>query len=369
MRSRSPLPALLLTAAGVCVLAPPAFAQQDLETQLEALRAREGELEQKMRTLQTEFANADAERRTAIEAEAETVGQTFQTEILRQRNALLTAAKAAPTLSEKVGTWAASTAFFENDFPASEALARKLLAAAPDNGAGLNLLAQSLYNQDKFDEAEQVFAKAKAAGKLAPDFAPFADIVGQAKTYWAEEQATRQKQAGMNLPQVRFKTNKGDILIELYEEEAPNTVKNFVKLTEQGYYDNLAFHRVIENFMAQVGDPRFKADGSGQGGPDGPGYNIPSEYGRPGMRRHFAGTLSMANTGPPNTGGGQIFLTHRPTFRLDGDAGTSRHTVFGRVVEGLDVLRSVRQGDVVEDAEVVRKRPGTTYEPETLPAT
>lgn len=127
-------------------------------------------------------------------------------------------------------------------------------------------------------------------------------------------------------------TDKGVIKIELYENRAPITTKNFIDLAESGFYDGLTFHRVIRTFMIQGGDPL----GSGTGGP---GYVIPDEF-HPELK-HTTGTLSMANAGP-NTGGSQFFITESPQPHLNG-----KHSVFGQVIEGQDVVVKIEQGDVM----------------------
>jgi len=129
-----------------------------------------------------------------------------------------------------------------------------------------------------------------------------------------------------------FDTSRGPIKIELYPDKAPLTVANFVNLAKRGFYDGLNFHRVIADFMIQGGCP----EGSGRGGP---GYRFEDETTN-GVR-HERGVLSMANAGP-NTNGSQFFITHVPTSWLDG-----KHTVFGKVVEGLDVVDAVKQGDLI----------------------
>jgi cyclophilin family peptidyl-prolyl cis-trans isomerase len=162
------------------------------------------------------------------------------------------------------------------------------------------------------------------------------------------------------LPQVLLKTSKGDVLIELYEDEAPNTVANFISLVEKKYYDGLKFHRVIDRFMAQGGDPT----GTGSGGP---GYAVPCECYRSDARKHQRGTLSMAHAGK-DTGGSQFFLTFVPTAHLDG-----KHTVFGQVIQGMenvDKLKRTDEGgnpDEIIEAKVVRKR-DHEYKPQTLPS-
>ena len=128
-----------------------------------------------------------------------------------------------------------------------------------------------------------------------------------------------------------FKTEKGDIVIELFADKVPNTVNNFVFLAREGFYDDTTFHRVIPDFMAQGGDPT----GTGRGGP---GYRFADEF-HPSLRHDKPGILSMANAGP-NTNGSQFFITHGPTPHLD-----NRHAVFGQVTEGLDVLMSISVRD------------------------
>ncbi len=130
-----------------------------------------------------------------------------------------------------------------------------------------------------------------------------------------------------------FNTSKGEIRISLAAEGAPMTVANFVNLAQRGYYDGLKFHRVIANFMIQGGDPT----GTGMGGP---GYNFDDEFG-PGLRHDSAGILSMANAGP-GTNGSQFFITHGPTPHLDG-----KHSVFGKVTSGQDVVDAIAQNDVM----------------------
>ena len=134
-----------------------------------------------------------------------------------------------------------------------------------------------------------------------------------------------------------FDTARGPIKIELYPDKAPLTVANFVNLARRGFYDGLNFHRVIADFMVQGGCP----EGSGRGGP---GYRFEDETGN-GVR-HERGVLSMANAGP-NTNGSQFFITHVATPWLDG-----KHTVFGKVVEGLDVVDAVHQGDTIKSVRI-----------------
>ena len=126
---------------------------------------------------------------------------------------------------------------------------------------------------------------------------------------------------------IQFTTNKGVFVAQMFEEKAPNTTKNFIELTEKGFYDGIIFHRVIDGFMIQGGDPT----GTGRGGP---GYRIKDEFG-PGLAHDSEGILSMANAGP-NTGGSQFFITLAPTPWLNG-----HHAIFGKIVKGMDVVREI----------------------------
>jgi len=228
----------------------------------------------------------------------------------------------------------------DNGFDENELLASQVIAA---------------FGTDNFEESEAAFKK------LREKMLPIDDRVGQSgsmaialKDKWTREAELRKQEAEADdLPRVKVSTTQGDMVIELYENEAPDTVGNFVSLVEKKFYDGLPFHRVLPHFMAQGGDPQ--GDGSG-----GPGYHIFCECYEDDARHHFAGTLSMAHAGK-NTGGSQFFLTFQATPHLDG-----KHTVFGRVIEGQDVLPKITrrepggisspEADRILKAEVIRKR-------------
>lgn len=210
------------------------------------------------------------------------------------------------------------------------------------------------YCTDDFASAATHLTKAQKAKSLTQTGEICLQDLPTATTAWKLEKDLRAFEAKTNdLPRVRMETSKGTLLIELYENEAPQAVGNFVSLVEAGYYDGLTFHRVLPGFMAQGGCP----DGTGTGGP---GYKIFCECQQENHRKHFRGTLSMAHAGQ-NTGGSQFFLTFKRTSHLDG-----RHTVFGRVIEGLEVLEKLQRRDPgtqagitpdrIVKAEVVRKR-------------
>lgn len=137
-----------------------------------------------------------------------------------------------------------------------------------------------------------------------------------------------------------IKTNRGDLDVEFFDKDAPGTVQNFVKLSKEGFYDGLTFHRVIPDFVVQGGCP--KGDGTG-----GPGYSIDCELDGD-NQYHDRGVLSMAHAGR-DTGGSQFFICHsrKNTAHLDGN-----HTVFGKVVEGTDIIDDIQRGDTIEKVEI-----------------
>ena len=186
-----------------------------------------------------------------------------------------------------------------------------------------------------------------------------------------EELLIRQREfQSDDLPRVKLTTTKGEIVVELFEDQAPNTVANFISLVESDYYNDMIFHRVLEDFMAQTGG--FKSDGSGG---NGPGYAIACECDTPEARPHFSHCLSMAHAGK-DTGGDQFFLTFSRTDFLDG-----RHTCFGRVISGSELLDNIErthisingaeqpipnvEKDRIITAEVIRKR-DHEYKPQKL---
>jgi len=133
-------------------------------------------------------------------------------------------------------------------------------------------------------------------------------------------------------------TDKGDIVVELHDDKTPKTVANFTKLANDGFYNGLTFHRVIDEFMIQGGCP----EGTGTGGP---GYQFDDEF-HPELKHDGPGVLSMANAGP-NTNGSQFFITHVATPWLDG-----KHSVFGKVTQGQDVVNAIEQGDKMKEVKI-----------------
>ncbi len=276
----------------------------------------------------------------------------------RLRVAALAAYQAAPNTDPLVTTrliGMVGNDVRQDDYERGLSLARLLLEHGCQEPSLDAFVGVAAYCTDDFATAEQALTKAQAARALTPDGEVCLQDLAKAKAAWSNEQQIRVREAAADdLPRVALQTTKGVLVIELYENEAPLAVNNFVSLVEAGFYDGLTFHRVLPGFMAQGGCPK----GTGTGGP---GYNIACECYREDHREHFRGTLSMAHAGR-DTGGSQFFLTFKRTSHLDG-----RHTVFGRVIEGLDVLAKLQRRDPsqrgtlptpdkIVKAEVLRKR-------------
>ena len=244
------------------------------------------------------------------------------------------------------------------------AVAETLRSAGVADGPMLLTGATAAMTVSQLDEAAAFLKAAAAAGVNPGGIESLEQAIAAERPKVEAEMAKRAAEAKADdLPRVKIETTKGTIIVELFENEAANTVANFISLVEDHFYDGTPFHRVIPQFMAQGGDPT----GTGTGGP---GYAIACECELPGARKHFLGSLSMAHAGK-NTGGSQFFLTFRPTEHLDG-----RHTVFGRVVEGFDVLPKLQRTegeraggapDSIIKAEVLRKR-DHPYDPKKLPS-
>lgn len=171
-------------------------------------------------------------------------------------------------------------------------------------------------------------------------FILFLSLFGLCSLASAEGKVFNKDYSGIKEIQATITTDEGEIVLDLNFKEAPNTVANFVDLAEKGFYDGLSFHRVINGFMIQGGDP----DANGTGGP---GYTIDDE---PNKLLHEYGVISMANRGP-NTAGSQFFITQMAQHHLDG-----KHTVFGRVTKGHDVVCRIEQFDRIINIKILEKK-------------
>lgn len=275
------------------------------------------------------------------------------------RNAAVAAYKESPNADRELVRYlitVTSDMLRIDDYQSAQELVTVLVENKSDEKELHDLAGIAAFGSNDYAAAEEHLKAADEEGTISSQGSKFLSQVAECKDNWAKELEIREAEAAADdLPRVKLSTDVGDIVIELFENEAPETVGNFINLVENGFYDGLTFHRVLGAFMAQGGCPN--GDGSG-----GPGYNIYCECVNDNHRKHFAGSLSMAKQQAKNTGGAQFFITYVSTSFLDG-----QHTVFGRVVEGLDVLPKITKRDPdgapplpiatkIEKATVVRKR-------------
>lgn len=266
--------------------------------------------------------------------------------------------------------------FKDDRYEEAAALAKVLVDHGVKYRTFLNIAGVSAVCIGDFDSARYLDAAAKS--KLELDYkgnsgleayvtdttqqgSAYRGILATLKRNWNTERKIRAAEAKADdLPRVLLKTTKGDITLELFENEAPGTVANFIDLVEKEFYSGMTFHRVLPAYAAQAGCPI--GDGSG-----GPGYTIKDEFQRPDHRLHLRGTVSMARmqsrqgTTAPQSSGSQFFFAFRPTPELDG-----KYTAFGRVIEGLEVLSRLQRrdpeqkepppADKILEAKVLRKR-------------
>jgi cyclophilin family peptidyl-prolyl cis-trans isomerase len=338
---------LCSTAIGVRAADAPPATHGSAKEEFEKVHADYNAVNADLRSLQVEYRKAAKQDRPALEkkwAEAYRKGEEMQQKYFKAAEAVFAEApNADPNITQllwRIFGYQVSIDDYENAAP----LAKMLIDNGSVKDQGCALAGVAAVAVGDFKSAADYFAKAKAAGLLKTQPDPkdkemanafnFSRTLASLEANWDKEQQIREAEAKADdLPRVRIKTAKGEIVVELFENEAPNTVANFITLVEKKFYDGLTFHRVLPGFMAQGGDP--KGDGMG-----GPGYSIPDEVSNPNHRNHFRGSLSMAKSSAPNSGGSQFFLCFVPTPGLDGV-----HTVFGRVISGFDVLSKIQRRD------------------------
>jgi len=323
-------------------------------------------LETDYRNLLAEFRAAPAEKRTELRDKARALDKRAETIFASLLEVTPKAYQAAPNKNKDVTDAMLMLAFRQMSRDRYEE-ARRLTEMLIKNNAQTRRLydiaGSAAFALNDFEAAEKHLTKAKEQGQLSPTGERRLAQIPAVKPLWKQEREIRKKEAQAdNLPRVKLETSAGDIVVELFEDQAPKTVANFVHLAEKGYYDGIKFHRVLPGFMAQTGDP--KGDGTG-----GPGYRIPGEASAAGARKHFRGSLSMALSSDPatgkalvNSGGSQFYITFLPTPHLN-----DTYTVFGRVISGFDVLSKLKRvdptrpalgvkPDVITKATVLRKR-------------
>lgn len=342
--------------------------EEDAAARFEQLFAELQEKTERAQELRAQYEAAEAGEREALAEQFNALVDELNAMTPALSEATIAAYKAAPNEDEEVTNTLAMVAqnlIASDRFEQARQATRLMVEHEHPERQRFAMAGMAAFAVGDFEEAEQFFEQAKEEGAMPRQAMQFASSVEDYLEYAERERRIREAEAEADdLPRVRMRTTEGEMVIELFEDHAPNTVANFITLVEDGFYDDVVFHRVLPNFMAQGGDP------TGTGG-GGPGYAIECELDGE-YRHHFRGTLSMAHAGE-DTGGSQFFLTFLPTPHLNG-----RHTAFGRVIEGMDVLAelnrvnpqrpqpNVEPSRIIE-AQVIRKR-DHDYEVEKLPS-
>ncbi len=318
----------------------------ELQAQFDAVFEQWKKVLGDMRMLRAESELAEDAELSQMQAEYDALIRKGEDLIPQLRDAAIAIFRAAPNENRQISSWLTTIVSdyvtgdrYEEALPAVQAL----VDGASENPEIYNNAGIIAFVMNDYDAAGEYFEKAAAAGVLTGQSQQMMSELENYRRFWEREKRLRDEADALTgderLPRVKIETNQGSIVVELFEDEAPETVANFIHLVESGFYDGLTFHRVLPGFMAQGGCP----EGDGRGGP---GYQIYCECENPGHRKHFRGSLSMAHAGR-DTGGSQFFLTFTQAPQLNGD-----HTVFGRVVEGMDVLAKIRRRDPDKPAEL-----------------
>ncbi len=372
-------PATLLISGGNATYAQDAAAEKPATGKFDTMFAEWRQLLQQMRDLQRDYKTAKPDERSGLVTQFNDLVKKGETMLPQLKQAAVDTYQATPENSDVADFLAASAAgeLKRDNYEEALRLSKMLIDHDYPNPSVYEAAGIAAFETTSLDDAEEFLEIADEKDTIRSKGRDYLTQIPEYREYWKVEKELRDKEAALAdddpkaLPRVKLETSKGDITVELFENEAPNTVANFVSLVEQGFYDDKNFHRVLEGFMAQGGCP--KGDGTG-----GPGYRIKCECYEPNFRRHFRGTLSMAHAGR-DTGGSQFFLTFRPTGSLDG-----KHTAFGRVIDGMEVLSELQRRDPQQEnqpepdkivkATVVRKRdhayePAKVGDPESTPET
>ena len=353
--------------------------------EFDALRKQWDELRGKLATLQSDYKSAKPADRPPLAAQFDTShaeGEALRAKLVASAETAFRANPQNTVLSTFLSSMAIGMYGADRYEEALQA-AETLIAGNYPNKRVYNLAGKAAFALNDFDKAETYLKIASDNSAIDGRADGLLQYLPAYKTLWKKETELRAAEAKADdLPRVLLKTSQGDIVLELFENEAPKSVANFISLVEKGFYNGLTFHRVLREFMAQGGDPQ----GNGGGGP---GYHIPCECYEPVHRLHFRGALSMAHAGK-DTGGSQFFITFLPTWNLDGTAVNPKyvgtpHTVFGRVLSGFEVLPKITRreparahgldgspsapslpADRILEAKVLRKR-AHPYEPTKMP--
>jgi cyclophilin family peptidyl-prolyl cis-trans isomerase len=339
---------------------PPAISPADAKAAADEFKAKLNEWKgilKDLRTVRQKFDSAEEGQDAGIRAEWDSLVHRGEALIPSLRRAGVKAYAAAPNDREieRFLVTLLKDDIESDRYEEAAELGKGLLEAGCEVKEVVDAAGVAAFRINDYDTAEKYLTRAKKEGSISTHGVNDLSLIPQYREFWAKEQEIRKQEAEKDdLPRIKMSTSKGDIVIELFENEAPGAVGNFVNLVEKGFYNGLSFHRVLPAFMAQGGCP----EGTGTGGP---GYAIYCECYEPNYRKHFRGTLSMAHAGR-DTGGSQFFLTFAPTAHLNG-----RHTAFGRVIEGFEVLAKITRidpeskdekpvPDSIVKIEVLRKR-------------
>ena len=263
----------------------------------------------------------------------------------------------------QIAAWTELPGTRPSDYEASFAqVAAERAKARPGSPASDTIEGLLRYWHGDFARATELLDPVVAGYPVSDGFAEIAKAAHRYGDSWSVELGFRKQEAARELPRVRIVTSKGPVVVELFEDQAANTVANFLWIAKTGFYDGTVFHRVVPFFMAQAGDPFSKAPGDDRVGNGGPGYAIPTEPSRATKRLPFRGVIALANNGK-DTEGSQFFLT----------TGTAAHvedgfSVFGRILEGQEAVDRLVRGDKVEKVEILRTR-DHAYRPVTVAGT
>lgn len=355
----------------------PKPAAKDPLDQWKALAQRKIEIARKLRDLRKEFYKPliKDERKKEIRDEFTQLVSEYRIKIETQLNELAAAVYEKDPHNVEAAEMVMENTFNRNQYQQALDVAKNVLEGAKkskyDTNLAINIAGAASFALNQFEQAQDYLKQAEKDGKLDERYGRrFLTHTADYIKFWEKEQEIRDREAKAKgdeqLPRAELTINSGKqevgkIVIELFENEAPNAVANFISIiqNEKNNYDGVKFHRVIQNFMAQTGD--LKASGK-----KAVGYTIECECYADNARKHFRGSVSMALQGR-DTGSSELFFTHLPTYWLNEEVDpNSVHTVFGRVVEGMDVVDKIKQGDVIATAKVIRKRKHE-YKPKTTP--
>jgi len=349
-----------------------AAAPVDAKAEWDKLSARKMEIALALADLKKRFETAPVEQKRAIRETYQELIEEFMLQVSPSMEELAEEIFEKEPDNQEAAEFVIQNAWKTGKYSLIIKIVERLLEQGYESETVLVYGGTAYFAENQFEQAVELLSKTDGATPMDRNLGePLLAVAQKYLSLWEKEKAVQELEAmaaeGDELPRVELTTSKGKILVELFENEAPNTVANFISLVESGFYNGIKFHRVIPNFVVQAGDPRSKSEEASTG-PDGPGYTIKCECYQENARMHFAGSLSMALKGK-DTGNSQFFITHLPTPWLNAiDDSPYNHTVFGRVLEGLDIVRNIEQDDVIEAATVIRKRdheykPVTTADP------